>query len=439
MPVFDLSGDLRKSLTDALVRAKTHYEAGEDEKAAQAYEAASRLSLKLAEYAPDRKAELARKADAVKYRDYARRLAAGEVAAAGGGPGEGDGKGPSPRPSPAGRGSAAAGVPEKPVRGGGGGSGSASEDGAELSTAVSNLVTTSPVTWDQIGGLDETKREIKYALALSIARAPAGVEIATWRNVLFYGPPGTGKTLLAAATSNALKLKDQGDERKAVFFNVKVSSVLSKYFGESSKIISELYGTARDASPSVIFLDEFEALAGQRDSNDPGPERRILSTILSELDGLAEKGRSDIYVLTIAATNRPWDLDPAILSRFEKKVLIPLPDATTRRAILEIHLRKKGYGLAADTSYDDLVAMTDGYSGREIERFVKEVTHRMIAEMNETLPGLVDRGLDEVRSYQVRVRELKRKEFETARSKIHPQTTSEEMTRYVNWRESAEA
>src|SRR5690606_26180668 len=119
----------------------------------------------------------------------------------------------------------------------------------------------------------------------------------------FYGPPGTGKTILAAATSNALR-KGAHEKRGAMFFNVKVSGVMSKYFGESSKIISEIYGTARDNSPSVVFLDEFESLTGKRGSDEQsGAERRILSTILSELDGLSEKGRSDIFVLTIAAAN----------------------------------------------------------------------------------------------------------------------------------------
>src|SRR5205814_715183 len=158
----------------------------------------------------------------------------------------------------------------------------------------------------------------------------------------------------------------------SVFYNVKVSSILSKYFGESSKIISELYGTARDTSPSVVFLDEFESLAGQRDASDSGAERRILSTLLSELDGMDSKGRTDLYVLTIAATNRPWDLDNAVLSRFEKKILIPLPDETTRDRILKIHLQKKGF--TTDVPYDELVRLTNGHSGREIERFCKEVT-----------------------------------------------------------------
>ncbi|MHC5080463.1 MAG: ATP-binding protein, partial [Planctomycetota bacterium] len=241
-------------------------------------------------------------------------------------------------------------------------------DAGELKRVVDGLMQTAKVGWKDIGGLEGVKQEIKFALGIWLAQPPAGpggkpVQLQSWRNMLFYGPPGTGKTLLAAATSRALKTRE---ERGAVFYNVKVSSVLSKYFGESTKIISELYGVARDLSPAVIFLDEFESLAANRDDgSDTGPERRILSTILAELDGLAEKGRTDIYVLTIAATNRPWDLDPAVLSRFDKKILIPLPDETTRQSILEIMIDRKG--LTTKMSREDLVEKTAGFSGREIE------------------------------------------------------------------------
>jgi SpoVK/Ycf46/Vps4 family AAA+-type ATPase len=403
----DLSGDLRKSLRKKLEEAKRLYKEGEDEKAAAAFETASRLLMMLADkYSPNRQTEIAQKKDAMKYREFAKRLRAGEI------PVKAERR-PERDAAPSARETGKAAI------------------APEISSAVSQLIHTSAVTWDEIGGLEETKREIKYALGLSLAKPPPSVKISSWRNMLFYGPPGTGKTLLAAATSNALKTTQVG---KAVFFNVKVSSILSKYFGESTKIISELYGTARDSSPAVIFLDEFESLCGERDSEDTGPERRILSTILSELDGLAEKGREDIYVLTVAATNRPWDLDRAVLSRFEKKILIPLPDAISRRAILEIHLKRRGFRTAVD--YDRLAEITDGYSGREIERFCKEVTNRMIAEMNENIPALVDKGLDVVKKYQVKVRDLQTADFDRARALVHAQTTPDEMQRYVNWKES---
>lgn len=412
------AGRERAQAIEALeAQAKAHYDAGRDAEAADAYERAGRLLERHAVSSASRKIEQARKAKALKFLEYAKALRAGDV--------------PKPETTPSGEVTAPTGAPgEKRARG----KGKRDKDDDEIHQAVTGLLHHASISWDQIGGLEETKREIKYALGVSVAKKPEGLALASWRNVLFYGPPGTGKTLLAAATSRALKTSER---EQATFFNVKVSSIMSKYFGESTKILSELYGTARDMSPAVIFLDEFESLCGSRNEGDTGTERRILSTILSELDGLAEKGRDDLYVLTIAATNRPWDLDPAVLSRFDKKVLIPLPDATTRRAILDIHLGKKGFVVEADL--EDVVDLTDGLSGRELESLVKEVTNRMVADENRELPDLVDRGLDHVRDYRVRVRPLALDDFERARRHVHPVTSAADVERYTAWRDAAEA
>jgi len=399
--------DVQLPLKQALAKAKTYTEAKDWAKAASAYEKAATLMSTWAEQAHGREAEERRKKMAIEYRAIAQRLRSGEATT--------DSSVRSEDPSSA---------KEPAAKNGAGG---------EIKSIVSNLSHASKITWDDIGGLDETKNEIKFALGMTLAQHPAGVKIAAWTRILFYGPPGTGKTLLAAATSNAVK---STEGVPSVFYNVKVSSILSKYFGESSKIVSELYGTARDTSPSVVFLDEFESLAGQRDASDSGAERRILSTLLSELDGMDSKGRSDIYVLTIAATNRPWDLDNAVLSRFEKKILIPLPDDKTRERILQIHLGKKGFPV--EMSYGDLAQLTVGYSGREIERFCKEVTTGMVEEVNRDIPALVDQGLDTVKKYRIKVRPLTRHDFEAAARLIHPQTTKEEMQKYYNWKESAE-
>ena len=396
--------DVQLPLKQALAKAKTFTEAKDWAKAASAYEKAATLMSTWAEQAHGREAEERRKKMAIEYRAIAQRLRSGELYSDGPARGSAD-KEPAPR----------------------------NGSGGEIKSIVSNLSHASKITWEDIGGLDETKNEIKFALGMTLAQHPAGVKIAAWTKILFYGPPGTGKTLLAAATSNAVK---STEGVPSVFYNVKVSSILSKYFGESSKIVSELYGTARDTSPSVVFLDEFESLAGQRDASDSGAERRILSTLLSELDGMDSKGRGDIYVLTIAATNRPWDLDNAVLSRFEKKILIPLPDERTRERILRIHLEKKGFPV--ELGFGDLAKMTDGYSGREIERFCKEVTTGMVEEVNRDIPALVDQGLDTVKKYRIKVRPLTRQDFEAAARMIHPQTTAEEMQKYYNWKESAE-
>jgi len=398
--------DLHEPIKKALSRARQAYESGDHPRAAANYDKAAALMSLYAEQATGREAEERRKGKAIEYRQMARKLRSGEVSE----------RAPAP---PADNGA------EAPAPAGPGGA------GPEIKAIVSNLMANASVTWDDIGGLDDTKDEIKFALGMTLAKPPEHVHIAAWTKILFYGPPGTGKTLLAAATSNAIR---STEDVPSVFYNVKIASVLSKYFGESSKIIGELYGTARDTSPSVVFLDEFESLCGKRDASDTGAERRILSTLLSELDGMDQKGRTDIYVLTIAATNRPWDLDPAVLSRFEKKILIPLPDAVTRERILKIHLEKKGY--RTPVAGGELAEMTSGYSGREIERFCKEVTTGMIEEMNREIPGLIDKGLDRVKQYRLKVRDLTRSDFEAAARLIHAQTTPEEMAKFVRWKES---
>ncbi len=299
-----------------------------------------------------------------------------------------------------------------------------SEDNYEA--AVMALVYRSNVDWDDIGGLEKTKREIKAADGLALARKPEGVQLTGWRNILFYGPPGTGKTLLAAATSNGLE---------ATFFNVKVSDLLSKYFGESSRLVSALYSAARRNSPAVIFLDEFESLTPQRGGGDSGAERRIVSTLLPELDGLTSKD-STAYVLTIAATNLPWLLDKAVLSRFEKKIYIPLPDEAARDAILRLQLERRGY--ASEVSYPELVRFTEGLSGREIERVCKEAIGRMTERANPDLLRHVEQGRESVAGYQIRVIPLMADDFWAAFEPVQPETTLADLEHYERWRERAD-
>lgn len=394
--------DLHEPIKIALAKAKEYYERKNYIKCASAYEKAADLMTLYAEQAISREAELRRKKKAIEYREIAKKLRSGEFTPT---------KESIPQESDTAKEQASA--------------------APEIRAAVSQLIYHSKITWDDIGGLEETKSEIKFALGMTLAKPPDGISIASWTKILFYGPPGTGKTLLAAATSNAIR---DSEGVPSVFFNVKISSVLSKYFGESSKIVAELYGLARDTSPAVIFLDEFESICGKRgEFADSGPERRLLSSILSELDGMEQKGRTDIYVLTIAATNRPWDLDPAVISRFEKKIFTPLPDENTRIQILKIHLERKGF--QSEVDYTQLAKMTKGFSGREIERFTKQVTSSMIQEMNREIPELVDKGLDYVKKHKIRTRPLKLVDFEQALKLITPQTTPEEMQKYLRWKE----
>ena len=393
MPV-DLSGSIHTSLEKALARAKLWQEKGQAQEAASAYSSAAKLVKQYAQYA-GREERVRRLNRAKEYQNLADRLASGDITF---------------QPS---SGRLAEGkLTEGKV------------SANEYESSISQLVHKSSVQWADIGGLEEIKNEIKTAYGLTLAQKPQGVKLEGWRNILFYGPPGTGKTLLAAATSHGLE---------ATFFNVKVSNVLSKYFGESSKLMTTLYDTARQTAPSVIFLDEFDALCGKREGSDSGAERRLLSTILAELDGLSEKG-SDEYVLTIAATNVPWLMDEAVLSRFEKKIYIPLPDAQARRRILEIHLREKGHGI--EVTYEELIAKTEGYSGRELEQLCKEAINIMISDINPDIAGVVDKGKQATEGYKIKVRPLTKTDFQKALSGIKPETSKSNLERFRKWRGS---
>jgi SpoVK/Ycf46/Vps4 family AAA+-type ATPase len=292
---------------------------------------------------------------------------------------------------------------------------------------VMALVQKTNIRWEDIGGLEDTKRAIKSAYGLALARKPGHVQISSWRNILLFGPPGTGKTLLAAATAGSME---------ATFFNVKVSNVLSKYFGESTKLVSALFEAARANSPAVIFIDEFESLTPPRGSGESGTERRLVSTLLAELDGLAGKG-DDSFVLTIGATNVPWLLDNAILSRFQKRIYIPLPDEPARAAILEINITRKGLQTAVPLAR--LAMETEGYSGRELEQLIQTVVNLMIQRQNPDLVHLVDQGRVAVQNYQLQITTLTEDDFRIAFEQVRPSTDAKLLAQYDAWLQSVDS
>jgi SpoVK/Ycf46/Vps4 family AAA+-type ATPase len=294
----------------------------------------------------------------------------------------------------------------------------------EYKASVDELVCVARnVTWADIGGMEETKRTLKYMFGLMLARQPAGVRLPASSRVLLYGPPGTGKTLLAAACSNMLE---------ATFYNVKASNMLSKWFGESTKLISALFARAREQTgPAVIFMDEIDGLCkeGEGDSTS-GAERRIVSTFLAELDGMAEKGQPS-HVIVIGATNRPWDLDGRMLQRFEKHVLVDLPDEAARKAIFRIHLDRAGVGLDREVSLDWLASRTDGYSGRNIDHVCKDAVESMVQDLNAGVPDHVDGKT--IRDYEIRTRPLTRADFEPALKLARPLTSRDHLREYREW------
>ncbi len=218
------------------------------------------------------------------------------------------------------------------------------------------------VKWEQIGGLDEVKRELKEAVELPL-KHPEKFEklgIRPVRGILLFGHPGTGKTLLAKAVAT---------ESEANFIAIRGPELLSKWIGESEKGVREVFRKARSAAPCIVFIDEIDAIVPSR-GTDEGSHvtERMVNQLLTELDGI--QNLKDVVV--IAATNRPDIIDPAVLrpGRFDKLIQIPLPDEATRLAILKVHSAKMP--VAKDVDFAALAKTTDGYSGADLEALCRE-------------------------------------------------------------------
>jgi transitional endoplasmic reticulum ATPase len=214
------------------------------------------------------------------------------------------------------------------------------------------------ITWNDVGGLDEVKRELHEALVMPLKEPDLFRRMGLHppKGVLLAGPPGTGKTLIARATAAECHVN---------FICVNGPSLVSKYVGESERAVREVFAQARRASPCVIFFDEFDAIAPMRggDGGESGHANRLVAQLLVEIDGFEPSAG----VFCLAATNRPEAIDPALLrpGRFDKVIEIPLPDEATRRKILEVHTR--GKPLERNCHLDRVLPMTEGMSGAQIE------------------------------------------------------------------------
>ncbi|OCU02704.1 katanin p60 ATPase-containing subunit A-like 2 isoform X1 [Xenopus laevis] len=237
------------------------------------------------------------------------------------------------------------------------------------------------VRWDDIIGLDAAKRLVKEAVVYPI-RYPqlfTGI-LSPWKGLLLYGPPGTGKTLLAKAVAT---------ECNTTFFNISASTIVSKWRGDSEKLVRVLFELARYHAPSTIFLDELESVMSQRGTG-PGGEhegsRRMKTELLVQMDGLA---RSDDLVFVLAASNLPWELDYAMLRRLEKRILVDLPSKEARQAMIQHWLppisNSSGVELRTDLDYSTLGEETDGYSGSDIRLVCKEAAMRPVRKIFDAL------------------------------------------------------
>ncbi|QUC64473.1 CDC48 family AAA ATPase [Nitrosopumilus sp. K4] len=246
------------------------------------------------------------------------------------------------------------------------------------------------VTYEDIGGLTDEIKKVREMIELPL-RHPEIFEklgIEAPKGVLLYGPPGTGKTLLAKAVAN---------ESNAHFISISGPEIMSKFYGESEARLREIFKEAREKAPSIIFVDEIDSIAPKREEVTGEVERRVVSQMLSLMDGLEARGK----VIVISATNRPNAIDPALRrpGRFDREIEIKVPDKKGRKDILAIHSRNMP--LSDDVNLDKISAVSHGYVGADLEYLCKEgamkCLRRLLPELNleeekippETLDKLV--------------------------------------------------
>ena len=254
-------------------------------------------------------------------------------------------------------------------------------------SAMREYVAESPaVTFDDVGGLDEVKETLTEAIEWPLAYGAlfSATETDPPSGILLYGPPGTGKTLLARAVAG------QSDVN---FIHVAGPEIMDRYVGESEEAVRELFERARQTAPSIIFLDEIDAIASHRGQGNEVTER-VVSQLLAELDGITENPN----LVVLAATNRRDMIDDALLrpGRLEQHVEVPNPDEAAREEILRVHTR--GKPLAEDVSLSALAEETAGLSGAELEAVVRAASMRAIRELADRMgPDEASERADEVR------------------------------------------
>lgn len=217
------------------------------------------------------------------------------------------------------------------------------------------------VKWSDVAGLDAAKEALKEAVILPI-KFPhlfTGKRI-PWKGILLFGPPGTGKSYLAKAVAT--------EANNSTFFSVSSSDLMSKWLGESEKLVKNLFELARQHKPSIIFIDEIDSMCSARSDNENDSVRRIKTEFLVQMQGV---GNDTDGILVLGATNIPWVLDSAIRRRFEKRIYIPLPEAHARLVMFKIHLGNTTHLLTED-DLKELASKTDGYSGADISIVVRD-------------------------------------------------------------------
>ncbi|KAK8899589.1 Katanin p60 ATPase-containing subunit A1 [Tritrichomonas musculus] len=285
------------------------------------------------------------------------------------------------------------------------------------------LVREPNVSWDSIAGLADIKKLLRKQLVILPLRPDiAKGLLAPWKSVLLYGPPGTGKTFLAKAVAT---------ECKRTFFNITSATITSRFLGESEKLISFLFQYAEQMAPSTIFFDEIDSIASQRGTSNEGESsRRMKAQLLTNIEGIGSSDSNNVFVL--AATNFPWDIDEALLRRFQKRVYIPLPDQEGRKAILEMGIRE----YTDDTfDYDGWAKKLEGYSCADITNLCRDAAQMVL---DRKMDCLSTQQFVNIESDDAKII-ITNDDFQISMSKRKSSVDPASLAKYEEWRKAKSA
>jgi len=283
------------------------------------------------------------------------------------------------------------------------------------------VITEKPkVSWDEVIGLETAKKAVKEAIVYPVQR-PDLFPLGWPRGILLFGPPGCGKTLLAAAVAT---------EIDANFYSIDAASIMSKWLGEAEQNVAKLFGSARKSSnegkPAIVFVDELDSLMGAH-SNEVGGEIRVRNQFLKEMDGIVDKGKA-LHVYVIGATNKPWDLDWAFIRRFQKRILVPLADHSTRLSMLKLY--SSNLQIETDVDLQELARLSEGFSGSDIRDVCQSAQLKLIGEFFES-----GKAMDR----EAKPRALTMADFRQILEERKPSVSLDMLSMYNRWFEAFKA